>query len=118
MIEFMGSFPSGTNQYKCSDCGTAFELRWNDGEGEPEDRYDDPSFCPQCGHPGAEIPVDVKPIDTSHPDYRGGICRRCKGPTTYTRQNSESGHCFKCEHEVLKHTVDEITSKFFKPQTS
>lgn len=30
---------------------------------------------------------------------KGGCCRGCGGVTTYTRQNSESGLCFKCQHE-------------------
>jgi hypothetical protein len=30
---------------------------------------------------------------------KGGCCRGCGGVTTYTRQNSEKGLCFKCEHE-------------------
>lgn len=30
----------------------------------------------------------------------GGVCKKCGGLTTYTRQNSASGECFSCEHKL------------------
>jgi DNA-directed RNA polymerase subunit RPC12/RpoP len=31
----------------------------------------------------------------------GGVCKRCGGHTTYTRQNSVVGLCFNCEHGIV-----------------
>lgn len=38
------------------------------------------------------------------PQTSGGVCRKCKGFTTYTRQNSEKGLCAKCETEEKTET--------------
>lgn len=42
--------------------------------------------------------VDDYVEKVSQPTKGGGVCRVCGGPTTYARQNSASGKCFKCEH--------------------
>jgi hypothetical protein len=41
----------------------------------------------------------VEETPAKHVQTSGGICRKCSGFTTYTRQNSESGLCMKCETE-------------------
>jgi hypothetical protein len=45
---------------------------------------------------GADVTL-VEP--RKHVQESGGVCRKCGGWTTYTRQDSESGLCMKCETE-------------------
>ncbi len=47
------------------------------------------------------IEKETKPtIVTSN----GGRCKKCGGTTTYTRQNSASGECFACEHNLKENS--------------
>ena len=47
-MEAIGSTPSGSNEYVCSECGKYFEIAVQDHEGNI-DYETEVKFCPVCG---------------------------------------------------------------------